>query len=96
MGTLSFSGQVIKYVGTTNLAVSNTVLSSTSNINRIFGAESGTDVGPVIYQPGLPEFLQGFTNFAPGCAYMCFPANYAAFPLTYNSISAFKPPIPKP
>ena len=91
MGQVSYSGQVIKYVGGTSLLVSNTVLSASGNVDRMFAGASVTNPSFITYQPGLPDFLQGFTSFQPGSTYGVYIASTEALPIT--GLANFEPPV---
>ena len=66
MGLLTYSGANLKYVGESTISVSNTVLSAATVIDRIYTASNPTNTNFIAYNPGLPDFLQGFTTFVPG------------------------------
>jgi len=93
MGSVFFSGQTIRFVGGTRLTVSDTKLSAAANVNRMFAGENITDPALITYIPGLPDFLQGFTQFVPGSTYMVFARGVSSMPINLSPGDNFIPPI---
>ena len=91
MGSVFFTGQTIRYVGSTPLTVSETVLSAAPNVNTMFSGEDPNAPGLIKYVPGLPDFLQGFTKFVPGSTYMVFTRGLSVLPLSAPSTVDFIP-----
>jgi hypothetical protein len=90
MGLLTFSGQTLRFVGESALSVGSTPLSSSSTIRYIYSAENATSPAFIRYQPGLPDFLQGFTSFQPGSSYQMFVPAVSVLPV---SAVSFIPPV---
>ena len=65
MGSVFYTGQISRYVGDTSLTVSDSVLSAVENVNRMFAGEVTSTAAFMVYIPGLPDFLQGWTKFIP-------------------------------
>ena len=93
MGSVNFPGQVVRFIGTTRLSVSNTILSATSTVDRIFAAENPSDPALITYVAGNPDFLQGFTQFVPCSSYQVFNKTAASLPITGTGLANFIPPV---
>ena len=92
MGQVFYTGQVSRYVGNTELTVSDTLFAAASNINSMFAGEAITNASLIKYTPGAPEFLQGFTQFIPGSSYMMFVRGTSSLPLSGATSVDFIPP----
>ena len=93
MGQVFYTGQVSRYVGNTELTVSDTLFAAASNINSMFAGEALTNASLIKYTPGAPEFLQGFTKFIPGSSYMMFVRGTSSLPLSGATSVDFIPPV---
>ena len=93
MGSVFFSGQTIRYVGDTRLTVSDTKLSAAANVNRMFAGENVNDAALIVYIPGLPDFLQGWTQFVPGSSYLVFARGVSSLPINLSPGDNWIPPI---
>ena len=93
MATVQFSGQTLKFVGANTISISNTPLSASDNIRYIFAATATTSNAFLRYQVGLPDFLQGFTTFAPNSSYQFYIASTSVLPLSTGNSADFIPPI---
>ena len=91
MGSVFYTGQVSRYIGATPLTVNDSVLSAASNVNRMFTGQVTTTSGINSWIPGLPDFLQGWTEFIPGSSYMVFTRGLSVLPLSAPSTADFIP-----
>ena len=91
MGSVFYTGQVSRFIGATPLTVNDSVLSAASNVNRMFSGEATNTSGLITYIPGLPDFLQGWTEFIPGSSYMVFTRGLSVLPLSAPSTVDFIP-----
>ena len=92
MSTVNFGGQTLRYVGSNAILIKNTPLSASDNIRFIFAATSVSDNAFSRYQVGLPDFLQGFTNFRPNSSYQFHITSTSVLPLSTGAAD-FIPPI---
>ena len=90
MGLITFSGQILQFIEENRLNVSSTILSSGSFVEKIFAADNASSPSRITYTPGLPDFLQGFTQFVPGSTYAVYTDSLSVLPL---SVNGFIPPI---
>ena len=81
MGNITYTGQVLKYVGTSDINVSSTVLSSVANVRQLYAAQNASSASFVLYNPAFPPFLQGFTTFKPGSTYQVYVRALSTLPL---------------
>ena len=93
MGQVFYTGQTLRYVGNTELTVSDTLFAQASNINFMFAGEATTTAALIKYTPGAPDFLQGFTKFVPGSTYQMFVRGTSALPLSGPTSVDFIPPV---
>jgi hypothetical protein len=90
MGLITFSGQILQFIEENRLNVSSTILSSGAYVDRIFASDNPNSPSRITYTPGLPDFLQGFTQFVPGSTYAVYVDSLSVLPL---SVSGFIPPL---